>query len=272
MSDDVDIRRRRRVIWTCVTIAALPLIFCGYQRLHGINMLKAKLYDLKQAGEEIDYRAFAQPIPNSESNAAVALRNLFPRIETIDGLLRSRPPANELATNFHRRPFLELKEWEASVWLGDEKVQRTNDWATFILELGYHTNLLNETISALERPQFHTGYNPDNGFLNLRMDFLRGSQQLERLLASGFSFHLQNGGRDQAHQCLLALLKLSQGMQNDRLIISELVSQAIFSAGRMLIWQALQVDGWTDKQLREWSEQVAKSNFADGMINARRME
>lgn len=272
MMEDVEIRRRRRIIWIVLTIISLPFLFCAYQRMYGINLLKAKLHDLKRAGEEMDYRKFARPVPAAESNAVVALTNLFPYLDAVDGLLRGRPPEARLEADHRQRPYFNVDEWEFKVWVGDVRESRTNDWASFTSEFELHTNLLADVLSALRLPEFHSGYDPDDGFAKLPMEALMNSRRVGKLLAAGFSFHVRQGRFDEAAECLVALLRLVRWMRHDRLIISEMIGHARFYTTRQLIWQGLQLDGWTDEQLAAWSAAIGRLDFAGQMIDGHRME
>lgn len=265
--------QKKLIIWLLVAFG-LFIALVGYQRVHGINMLRAMLYDLAQQGEEMDYRKLAATQVSESNNAVPILLTLQDRLDGIHGLLRSGPTYGELSTEGRVRPVLSLEEWE---YRGidpdtDERITRTNNWLNFSTDLAPQTNLLETVLKALSRPGYYTGYNLDEGFHNLPMDANMLGGSVRNLLVAGFMYHARAGDLRSAHRCLVGLQRMSSGLASDELIIGQLLRQAVVAISFGVTWQALQLDGWRDEELAVWSGHWSDWDIAGDMLKATRME
>jgi len=75
---------------------------------------------------------------------------------------------------------------------------------------------------------------------------------------------------DIAFQDFEILQTLAAGLRREPLLVSGLVSIAIFSLGNQILWEGIESDGWSDAQLALLQEQFCSIDYlADGQLCAR---
>ena len=263
--ENVEKSRKRLTIWIAVFVFTLPLVFAGYQRLYGILTLRAKLHDLKQAGEEADYRKFSRPLPSPDENMAIALGELSRELRTAERMGKVMPPLDLKDTNQLRQPVLSVPRWGYFHLKGTRRIWFTNDWTAFEAEFESHTNLLEKVLIALERPAFHSGQSIDSEWNMEMIDLL---WELDGFLPAGFSYRLSVGPPSEADRCIRTLLSASHVLQQEPNSMGDHHSAGMVGTVGSMIWQALRSPSWTDHQLQTWQAALRRVDLVSGTIQS----
>jgi hypothetical protein len=265
---------QKRLMVAFLLATGLVLLLVVYQRLHGINLLRAELRDLEQQGESMDVNELAPTEVVDSNNAVVAMLLLSNRLDSVDGLLRSAPRLMALTSEGRLTNAFTAVEWgyEGRDSIGSERVPRTNDWTGFMADFAPQTNLLESVLEALSRSGFDTGHVVTDGFHNLPMQPYMVSRDVDKMLAVGFLYHVRQNDLRAAHRCLIGLFRLASGFENDHLLIGQLIRLAILERAFFAVWQAIQVPGWSDAELAEWFGYWGEWDLSGDMLNAARLE
>lgn len=263
-------RQRRIIIGTCLFFGAV-ILFGVYQRLHGILLLRSMLANLKKAGEEMDYRKFPIHVPDPTNNMVPPLLALSNRLHAVDDILRSAPNISSLEDGFLISPFDE-SEWPYITPYAAGANEATNTWDNFIVEFTPHMGLTVELLNALNRTDYYSGYDPEDGFHVLPMESYMNARSVERTLKTACLIHLRNSDTNAAHQCIVSIQNLVAGMKNEPLLITQMIRHAITLGSFHLTWHALDQLTWSDAQMLEWQTFWKAQQHGADFLNACRME
>lgn len=249
-----------------VAVISLPLIFAGYQRMYGILLLRAKLHDLKQAGEEIDYRRFSVAPLSSGNPRSLALKDLAEELRQVESALRYRPPLDQTSADGRRQPLRQLNKWYRELREDGISYQLKSSPTKFRGQFGRHTNLLQRVMAALEHPEFGMGQPAGWEFNVDMMDSLWSSADL---VAAGFCHRVYSGRYDDAHRCVLSLLSASRTIRRRPGPEANSYSSRYGRKAAEMIWQALQLPDWSDDaQLHAWSESIRRIDVVEAGVRS----
>jgi hypothetical protein len=141
----------------------------------------------------------------------------------------------------------------------------TNRWDQVAADLEPNEATLGRIRAALEKPVLDNKVDLSLG-PKMLIPHLAPAKSLTFWFGAGCQLVLHEGRTRDALGDLLALIHLPRLMAEDRIVISELVRIAIAAIARTDTWEALQADGWTERDLSRVQEAWASQSFAAGMV------
>jgi hypothetical protein len=153
----------------------------------------------------------------------------------------------------------------------DVRGDKTNTWEEVQAAAADERELIELLETIIDRPtlDFHLDYGV--GF-TLLLPHLAPLKHFAQRLSSTSICDLQRGDTESAGKKIPAILAIVKGMEDERLIVSQLVRIAIANIGVAATWEFLQSPKVTDEQLailqREWTD----AEFLRGAENALLME
>jgi hypothetical protein len=237
--------------------------------------LFAYLFHAKRKGAVDRYRA--QLIANGEK---LTISEMLPRgVRPEQNSLATFQAANRMLGNYRffdtnaPSPMRSVKPGKAMVaWAQpDVRNEKTNTWNECQAAASDERELVELLEGIIERPvlDFHLDYS--EGF-TLLLPHLAPLKRSAQHLSITAICDLQRGDTAAAAVKIRAMLAIVKGMENERLIISQLVRIAIANIAVAATWEFLQSPQATDAQLallqREWTQE----EFVQGGENAVMME
>jgi hypothetical protein len=153
----------------------------------------------------------------------------------------------------------------------DVRDQKTNTWEECQTAAAAERELTELLEGIIDRPviDFHLDYG--QGF-TLLLPHLAPLKRCAQHLSIGAICDLQRGDTVSAVIKIRAILAIAKGMENERLIISQLVRIAIANIAVAATWELLQSPNATDDQLGLLQSEWTKADFLQGCENAVTME
>jgi hypothetical protein len=133
-------------------------------------------------------------------------------------------------------------------------------------------DLLDILHSALEKPAFDSGYDYHKGFADFQLPLLTQYKQSSQLLALAARVEMRRGNLEGTATHITTLLKLVASQKDERLIISQLVRHAYANEAFGVLWEAMQLPGWTEPQLKQFQDAWGQNHFDQDMATALEME
>lgn len=153
----------------------------------------------------------------------------------------------------------------------DVRGEKTNSWAECQAAAAEERELEDLLETIIERPvlDFHLAYG--EGF-SLLLPHLAPLKRCAQHLSITGICDLQRGNSQAASTKIRAILAIAKGMEDERLIISQLVRVAIANIGIAVTWELLQSPQVTDDQLAILQREWTAAEFFRGGENAVTME
>lgn len=153
----------------------------------------------------------------------------------------------------------------------DVRDQKTNTWEQCQAASANERELMELLEGIIDRPilDFHLDYG--QGF-TLLLPHLAPLKRCAQHLSIGTICDLQRGDTVSATVKIRAIMAIAKGMENERLIISQLVRIAIANIAMAATWELLQSPNATDAQLSLLQGEWTKADFLQGCENAVMME
>jgi hypothetical protein len=161
--------------------------------------------------------------------------------------------------------------WKGTDYSGGKNKDTNVTWEVFADEMAALIDPLNEAKAALKKPGFDANLNYRFGF-NLPTMHLMEMKRLGEALCAATLLELHRGNISAASEDLEAMLALSRGQKDERLVFSQLVRIAITTTAVGATWQALQTRGWNDEQLARLQAGWQSLEFLRAMARALEME
>lgn len=247
------------------------LLAAGYGawRLHyqPKRALAAYTRELRAAGEKLSVEELIPPPAPSELNGTAAFLKAISLLRRPESLLGSNPPpAMRMIA-----PGRAMIGWQQPEIVDPYDAKFTNSWAeveTALADVAEGMRLLEQ---LPEQPVLDFKLNYHQGFM-LMLPNLAPMKMASQRLSAAALVDLRRGDTPAATQKIRAMLALSQGVTDERLLISQLVRIAIvaitFNAG----WELLQSPDLTDDQLMEIQRGWQELEFLRSGENALLME
>lgn len=236
-------RRKFRVI-VCL-ILGLPVLFLAEEHVRGRWTLSNWKQAMTAKGEKLSIQECRPVVPAGENGFPSLARSVG-----IGGDLSSLyPPSLKFAAPGRLISVRTLNDWPPASSAKQSGRGTTNvTWTELDLALTEWTNAFHETRSILEYPIFDSRLDYHAGF-SIRLPHLAPFKRHTQQLTAASLNALHHGRHEEAVEYLESLLGLSRALQHERLIISQLVRQAMANIAVGGSWQALQYPGWNDAQL-----------------------
>lgn len=133
------------------------------------------------------------------------------------------------------------------------------------------SNHLARVRAALDYSGFDFGLDYSKGF-NIPLSHLGPLKTSAQWLRAASLSALYETNLAASLEHLLALIVLPQVLTNERLMISQLVQIAMVQIAMAAVWEALQVEGWSEEQLTELQQAVSAIDVVAPMTRALEME
>jgi hypothetical protein len=249
------------------------LIITGFMLLAGA--LSAYLFHAKGKSAVDNYRA--QLVAHGEK---LTVSEMLPRgVRPEQNSLVTFQTANRLLGKYRffdtnaPSPMRLVKPGKALVsWAQpDVRNERTNTWDECQAAAAEEQELTELLETMIERPvlDFHLDYG--QGF-NLLLPHLAPLKRCAQHLSITAICDLQRGDAGAAAAKIRAMLAITKGMENERLIISQLVRIAIANIAIAATWEFLQSPKITEDQLTLLQKEWMQTEFLQGGENAVMME
>jgi hypothetical protein len=252
----------------CVVLG-LPLIYLAEEHLRGRWRL-AQWKSAKTAEGERFLIKECLPPPSAEENGFAALSRVA-AMQPGQSVSTLAPPTAKYAAPGRMVPIRTLADWPRGPG-GPRELRETNvTWVELDRELEQWTDSLEEARSVLKQSAFDSKLDYYAGF-SLALPHLARFKGLAQSFAIAAADSLHHHRGEEALLNIEAILDLSRAMQNEHLLISQLVRQAIAATAFTMSWQALQESDWTDGQLARLQHQWQLQEFIGPLGHSLEME
>jgi hypothetical protein len=237
----------RILLGLLVLLAAFLLV----ERWRGQIALASFKKQLLANGEKLSPEDFA-PTFNPEDNGAPGAIAAVGRLNKGSVLLYSPPPKMKIVPSgraivgFRESEWVEKGFYREEEWINE---RRTNRWPAVAHDLNGNSEILAEIREALARPVLNNHVDLTEGF-KLRMGHLSALKSIALWFGSATQLALAAENHAQTLEWLLPQIRLPRLLADDQTLISELVRIAIGAIALTDTWEALQLEGWSDDDLR----------------------
>lgn len=228
-----------RGIGVFLLLVALAVVV---ERLRGEISLRRELDRMKKSGKTMSVGKLKPARPDPSSNTLTALLVLTNQLEQTREIYDHAP--SSLKTP---EPGIGVAVNDFDAWV--QAPNRTNTWQQMDSTIELCRKVLPAIESAALRPAYDTGMDYESGFVDFKMLPLTDIKYCCNLLSVATLYDLKLQDLPTAHRELLALTRLAAKQTPEPIIISQLVRQACAAIAFNTTWQALQQDGWDDRQL-----------------------
>jgi hypothetical protein len=267
-----------------LALVVLLVLFILEEHVRGRILLARYKADLRAKGEKLTLAELDLPKPPKEGNGADALLAAADEIES----LRKQQHGNR---GLRRRGDDEEDEFSAERYLPETplmiapgravvrhqqgelldrppypggELQATGSWEELSVALADADPSLQRARLALGRPavQVELDYSKGN---EIRLPHLSKLRSLSRWFAKDAVMRLRNGHLEEALESLASMAELTKAPKKECVMISQMVRAGMTTALFGACWEALQAEGWTDRQLEELQRIVDLDDFAPPM-------
>jgi hypothetical protein len=233
------------------------------QHSRGKAALRKWLQTTREHGEKLEIAELLPPRPSPRVSVTPSLSSLLKDIPTAHPstppLLRYFDPTNAIIA-------VRLKSWETG-----KDMER--GWDDVEAEIKPYEPILIRVEQTLRAsPDFDSGFKYTNGYAGFSVPHLVILRRCSQwTLARGLSA-LHRGDTATAFAAAETLARLIFSLRNERLLISQLLRQALVYEAFDLTWEIHQSKRLTADQWRDLQELWSQNHFMDDLISATEME
>ncbi len=265
-------RSRNKILIALGCLLVALVLFPVIEHYRGKWALERWKAIMAAKGEKFNIEELIPPPPAPADNA-------FPDVLFASGRLRATnpqhiglmPPSLRFVAPGKLIYIPAQIHWKGTDYSGGKNKDTNVTWEVFADEMATLIDPLNEAKAALKKPGFDANRNYRFGF-NLLLPHLVEFKRLAQVLSGAALLELRQGKASAASEDLEAMLALSRGQKDERLVISQLVRIAIGPIAVGATWQALQTPGWNDDQLARLQAGWQSLEFLGAMAHALEME
>ena len=259
-------RTRKTFCWIVVGAFLLCLAWLATERISGIRHLNAFLKTLQANGEKLDVSELEpRSRPNPTNNAALALVALSNEFRSISELSKVFPPSGRMVA-----PGRAIAAQHLDRWFWDKKT--TNTWDQLDTLLDQHRDELVALHMALGKPEYDLNFDYHGDFHQPFTKALAPTKSAATYLTTSALSEIRRGDLLAAQSHLLAAIRLGANQPNERLIITQLVRQAVVVITFNALWSMLPELGWTDAQLAALQQAWTPIDLENGLEASLEME
>ncbi len=253
----------RRWWLTLVGVIALLLLPFLVEHVRGVIALRRWQARMRARGQPLTIAELTPPPPTNPATHVVTPAGVMALALPVDNTADYPPSFRIVAPG---RAWVVTREvgWEA-------QHQTTNTWEAFTQRFANLRATLPATRAALTNHNFVVQLDYDQGF-EILLPHLAQLKGVAQILAAAALVDLREGRLSGAHDNLLALLAVADIMRDERLVIDQLVRQAIVAFAIGATWDLLQTPGWTDAQLADLQHAWESVSCLEPMRQALAME
>jgi hypothetical protein len=260
-------RRLKLLLKVLLALFVLLVAFLCFERIRGQFSLAGYKRELLAQGEKLSPQDFRSPVAEADNGArtAIAAIEQFQRGTVLPHCYPPRMkmgPSGRAVVCFRESEWVETGTYRNGEWV-NEKV--TNRWDQVAADLNSNATVLTEIRTALAKPVLNNRLDLAEGN-KMKFLHLAPAKSLTHWQGAEIQLALHEGRTHDALEPLLAQIQLPRLLAEDPIVISELVRIAIAAIARVDTWEALQADGWSDKDLaamqNAWENQEFVTNLA----------
>ena len=267
-------KTRKRWLWGAALILALFLVACVSQRISGWWKLSRLKAELREQGEILDVKELAgAPIPESE-NCAADLDNLLADLAVVPGTDWQNPtwvspkPMDHSVTNGWRVVWRQARLPHEDI---NDKVTYFS-WEALVKAVEPARPYLDEIPRLIGTKRYESAFYDQGMEAAAEMLRFMNLRAADKWLLRASLLAMHEGDRATARQHAEALLDLIRITENERLMITQLIRDAMGNRAVALIWELLADKEWDDPALMSLQERCAAMRFVEPMIAAVEME
>lgn len=256
----------RRQVWL-LAVVTLVLVVTAAGVMHHQRVKRAVAdyrNQLIAQGEILDVEGLIpKPVPPEQNGASLFLQAMTKLTWSV-GVLTSNEP----------RGMTMVAPGRARVGFAQPNIRSTdatNTWEEADQELARLADALAELEGLIERPYLNCNVNYRMGF-SVPLPNLAQIKQAAQYLSYAAVCDLHRGDTTAATRRMRALLAISQGSTDQRLLIAQLVRIAVTAIGAGSTWELLQAPGVTDAQLAQIQSDWTRLEFTRAAENSLAME
>ena len=245
--------------WIVVGAFLLCLAWLATERISGIRHLNAYLKTLQASGEKLDVSELEpRSRPNPTNNAALALVALSNEFRSISELSKVFPPSGRMVA-----PGQAIAAQHLDRWFWDKKT--TNTWDGLDTLLDQHREELVALHMALGKPEYDLNFDYHGDFNQPFTKALAPTKSAATYLTTSALSEIRRGDLSAAQTHLLAAIRLGANQPNERLLITQLVRQAVVVITFNAMWSMLPEPGWTDAHLAALQQAWTTIDLENGL-------
>jgi hypothetical protein len=242
-----------------VVLVGMAILFLVEERLRGSWALRAWEREMRGRGEKVSLAELAPPLP---TNPAVRIVSPFDAQSQLAGAVAPRDAPGGMQAVASGKARLAAA---AVAWL--DAAGRTNTWREQADAFEALRVQLAELRPVLTNRTLFIQMNFQEGY-ELMLPHLAKMKSAMQALNAGTVHALHAGRLGEAYENLMAATFLLDLIGEERLLISQLVRLADAAILQGGVWEALQVEGWTEGQLAALQARWEGQEFMSGMGRA----
>lgn len=245
-----------------VVFTGIWLLTMNIQPENGVEAYKKSL---RERGEKLEIGEVLPPVVAPESNG----------VELVEAAFKLLPPAddssNQPAAMQIILPGKALIGWQQPDLREFGYMGYTNSWANAMADAESNRPMIELLQQAANYPEIDFQLDYRKGFGVGFMHLMPIRKNAQRLVAS-LMCDLHAGNVASATTNLCTLLSLAQGWHDERLLVSQLVREALVNMAASATWELLQSTNVTDAELARLQKNWERMEFVHAMENAMVME
>ena len=278
-ADDRSVKPRRQVglfkflLRIAIGLTLVFALFILFEHVRGKRAYRALLAEMQAAGEETDVWKIAPAKPDDSENIAVHLHDLYQSLSDLEDKRGGSGPSMKLTSPGVATPEWMIDSWEQTISSEDESSSEdiTTNWDEVRTNL-FTSSINVETIEEiLALPRFHSGVDYED-FTTMDPFFLVSAKQCGVFLKRHVELALREGRTADAVIYLTSMLRLIQSIEDEPLLITQLVRQAIGWISFNVTWDALASRMLSAEQCKELIEAWRANDFIAPIRLAMRVE
>lgn len=238
-------------------------------RSRGQSALEKYKIGLRAKGEKLSAEELGYPRPPESAESLDRLQAAV----TLTGRMPFQPATFEFMPFVG--PGLVRRAWASSPPPTRSTAGATgnaSDWESISAQFNKGADITADLREAVRVPPRYF-YNDPTNFISGRRGPFVTIRNAAQWLAGDVMVALRAGQLDRAAQDMRALTLLTHFLREDHTLVSQMVRVAVAGLGLSVTWQALQADGWNEKQLsgvqRDWEAVNFADAFETGMLGER---
>lgn len=264
--------KTRRWPWLAGAAIVLLLLLWFYSGRSSASRLERYKAELRAKGEKLTFAELGYPLVPERGSNFIQFTN------AVNALLQKRGSQMFNPANFSWMSVTRNGRAKAALnadvlsLTGTVVTNRTMRWDELAGGLAAGSNELAEIRAALSVPFRAYLYDPSNLWAGPIRIFVPMRQAAQTLAADTVSA-LHSQDRVRALADLHALANMSEWNREDPTLLAHMIRVAIGGLTLSVTWEALQAPGWTEEELRDLQEHLARTDYIEaverGMIGER---
>ncbi|WP_257314143.1 hypothetical protein [Geothrix fuzhouensis] len=250
----------RRTLYALGGLLALLVLFHVVENWRGNRAWAAWQKEQEAEGYRFDRTSYVPPaVPDDENFAAIP--RIAAAIQGTHPLLTL--PANwpDWKADWREARHMDLEAYAAAFPGGDVPKG-----------LGSYQKVLDEVGMAAARPGCRLAIDYAHFPDDLQVPNLSGFRAAGRMLQFRALAALRDGRNEAAFQDVTTLLRMANHFEREPILLCQLLHMALANLALQPIWEGMDAHAWTDPQLAELQEMLAKTDFLASLDRSWRLE